>query len=132
MVGKMDLIGDDIFFHSRCEVAPRSREQEERQSRVDWGRYGRYGEINHITKNFRTISTFWYGLGLEWDQDLIEKLTWRRTHQNSERSRKQIGPKIEIRPNEYRQNVDLVLEFHMDASKPKNIPSRAKTYYFLW
>ena len=44
-----------------------------RKNGPDWGRYGRYGEINHITKNFRTRSTFWYGLGLEWDPDLIEK-----------------------------------------------------------
>ena len=70
-----------------------------RKNGPDWGRYGRYGEINYITKDFRTRSTFWNGLGLEWDPDLIEKLTWRRTLEHSERSRKNIGPKIEIRPN---------------------------------
>ena len=70
-----------------------------RKNGPDWGRYGRYGEINHITKNFRTRSTFWYGLGLEWDPDLIEKMRWRRKPQKSERSRKKTSLKIEIGPN---------------------------------
>ena len=63
----------------------------------DWGRYGRYGEINYITRNFKTISTFWNGLGLEWDPDLSEQMSWCRTLENSKRSWTIIGPQIEIR-----------------------------------
>ena len=84
--------------------------EHDRKDKPDWGRCGSYGKINYITTNFKTRSTFWNGLGLEWDPDLIDKLTWRRTFENSDRSR----TKIEIRPNEHRQNVDLGLNFRME------------------